>query len=47
MSTTVQEIKENIYKKIVRIPLHSNLTDREVKYIIKNVKVFFNKINKN
>jgi dTDP-4-amino-4,6-dideoxygalactose transaminase len=40
-------VTENIYKKIVRIPLHSNLTDREVKYIIKNVKVFFNKINKN
>ena len=37
-------ITENIYKRIVRIPLHSNLTNNQVEYIIKNIKFFFNLI---
>ena len=39
------EVTEKIFKKIVRIPLHSSLNLRSAKYISDHIKKFFKKFN--
>ena len=38
-------ISNNIYDKIVRLPIHTKLDDKNIKIILNNIKFFFNNIN--
>ena len=38
-------ISKNIYDKIVRLPIHTKLDDKDIKIILNNIKFFFNNIN--
>ena len=40
-------ITENIYKKVVRLPLYPDMTNNEIAKILKTIKNFFNEKKKN
>ena len=38
-------VSQNIYNKIVRLPIHTNLKEKDLENIIKNLNIFFLKID--